>query len=68
MHLGFQLVLWEVTNYPKVKMKMIWFYVLEDSRQPFSMAELQPLKFQFTKINKSKSPSDQNSNIWDSIP
>jgi hypothetical protein len=28
LHMGSQIVLWELTNFPKVKMKMIWFYVI----------------------------------------
>ena len=32
IHMGSQIVLWEVTNYPKVKMKMIWFYVIGENR------------------------------------
>ena len=39
--MGHQVVLWELTNFPKVKMKMIWFYVIQDYLQPFCAAELQ---------------------------
>lgn len=44
LHLGFQVVVWSLTNNPKVRMKMVWFYILEQSLQPFSLTELQPLK------------------------
>lgn len=30
MHMGNQIVLWEITNYPKIKMKMIWFYIIQE--------------------------------------
>ena len=30
VHMGCQVVLWELTNYPKIKMKMVWFYVMQD--------------------------------------
>jgi hypothetical protein len=28
LHMGHQVILWELTNFPKVKMKMLWFYLL----------------------------------------
>lgn len=36
-------MLWELTNFPKIKMTMLWFYLIEESQQPFCLAELQPL-------------------------
>jgi hypothetical protein len=38
--MGHQVVLWEVTNFPKVKMKMLWFYVTMDPIQPFCATEI----------------------------
>ena len=43
IHLGYQLVLWELSNYPKIKIKMLWFYLLEESHQAYSLTELQPM-------------------------
>jgi len=40
MHMGNQIVLWEITNYPKIKMKMIWFYIIQEKLQPFCATEL----------------------------
>ena len=40
LHLGHQLVIWEATNYPKLCMKLCWFYVMHDYMQPFCAAEL----------------------------
>jgi hypothetical protein len=33
-------VIWEATNYPKIKMKLIWFYVVIDQIQPFCATEI----------------------------
>ena len=46
LHMGQQVVLWEAKNYPRIKMKMIWFYVIQDQLQPFCATELPPLKQQ----------------------
>ena len=40
LHQGCQVVIWEATNYPKIKMKFIWFYVVSDQLQPFCAAEI----------------------------
>ena len=40
LHQGYQVVIWEATNYPKIKMKLIWFYVVIDQIQPFCAAEI----------------------------
>jgi len=31
LHMGYQIVLWELTNFPKIKMKMLWFYVMSEN-------------------------------------
>lgn len=33
-------MLWEATNYPKLLMKLSWFYVMHDQCQPFCAVEL----------------------------
>lgn len=61
LHMGHQVVLWELTNFPKIKMKMLWFYVIQDHvvgdksipLQPFCAAELsqiQPLDISLEKV------------------
>ena len=32
LHMGQQVILWDTTNYPSMKMKMIWFYVIHGSQ------------------------------------
>lgn len=64
LHLGFQVVVWELTNTPKIKMKMLWFYLIEESQQAFCMAELQPL----LKLSeaKTKMPLEQVASLANS--
>ena len=40
VHLGHQIVLWELTNYPQPRMKLVWFYLLEEKVQPYCSVEL----------------------------
>ena len=42
IHMGHQVVLWELTNFPKIKMKMLWFYVIQEHVVADKMIPLQP--------------------------